>query len=305
MSVSQWYLGRPGFLLPVNCPAVGLDRSPLRPGGIRTLLSGGYSVDLAPRARRQWKMTWPKQANTDYNYLYELYTGQRGGGPYAFLDPKVVNMLYPNQASAGSAHGNTDGYNAIGGTLTTQAAFTQRGVGANALQWVFTGADTSQGTVELVYPTDDPISTDDWWSWPVLTGQPVSFQFYSLASSTGPQFRPQIIWLDAVGNILSTVTGTYTTAGTGTSWTAMTLANQTPPAGAVFFRALIQVNPASITGAFTTWHDIPCLEYNTSCSAWQPGQGAPYVSIAQFGEVQWRYSLTPLQDVTATLVEIS
>lgn len=236
-----FWLGKPALgLVALPSPLKGLTPTLGRASTIHEASSGARSVDIAPRSRRTYSMAWMALDQGPYSTLEEFFTGARGTGPFALLDPGRRNHLTVNQSSAGSSSGDASGFAVLAGsgeTVTVQTARVQRG--PRALRWLLPGTVTA-GVLDL----DPPFGL---LGWPTPAGQPWtwsgSVQLGGVVSSV--TVTPVLSWRGVDGAELAATLGTPVAATPG-AWTAFVVSLAAPPAGALYVRPQLRIAPATL-----------------------------------------------------------
>ena len=101
---------------------------------------------------------------------------------------------------------------------------------------------------------------------PVVAGEVYSLSFYAQQASSA-KATPEVRWYDRAGVLLSTTTGTAT--DTATTFTRISMANKTAPAGAVYAALAIKFAANS-----TYYIDMVQFEQSATVTAYQEPRGA-------------------------------
>lgn len=286
----DFYLGKPGNLTKLPAPMPDISFSRVRGASTVTSLNGNRMTHYASAfGRRSWDLEWSQMTEDEYYLLDEFFSGQRGKGPWYFVDPSRRNILVPQQASATDVLVTGDELDGFAGgfaidwdsgeTLASSGAFVLQGTRSLAWQLPF---PTTAGFVNLTSPRTG------WPGYPVapdLIGQQ-TFSVYTqcpIAAEVGCA----LYFYTSDGAFVTSVIGS-TTILVADTWTRVTMSTSTP-ATAAYMVPLFFVMNVSITSATTVYLDKLQLEYTAAATNWQPGQGAPLVSILEPSESSARY----------------
>lgn len=232
------FIGLPGALVPIACPAsedVQLDRTVSE----MVTFSGRRVVQLGPRVRRSWSISYGVKHPRDYAVLDAL---TRWETPLSWVGAlaQATNLLTPEQASMEEAPGMIRGALDLGDDLWVT-------------QWV-NGHATSTASVTGAYPV------------PVRPGVPVTVSAYVQRADPATPVQLVYQFLDATGTPLVATTRN-SPAGAQLQRASWTL---TPPAGAAGFTVVFRY-AATLAAPQVTW--------TASLTSWAPGRGVNRVIV--------------------------
>jgi len=240
-----FYFGKPAAgLVALPHPLRGIVPSSDRNSTIHTSSAGGRVVDMATRTRRTWSLAWSWLDTVTFSTLEEFFTGGRGPGPFALLDPGRRNHLTANQSATTSASNDATGFAVAAGSgelLASADAPILRG--PRSLRWSLPPTVTS-GVLNLDPPQGlfgFPIPAGTPWTW---SGQ------VSSAGLPSVTITPVLSWRRADGSEVSATSGTPVAAVVG-AWTAFSVSLGTPPAGALYVRPQLRITPGVLVTAAT------------------------------------------------------
>lgn len=115
-------------------------------------------------------------------------------------------------------------------------------------------------------------------------GRSLCFWFTALGGGSDPivTLTPQLQWLDASGEVLSTTSGTPTVTNASTAVTMSV--SSFPPANAVWVKPLVAATAGSISAGAAVWLDQFQLEAGTAPTTWRPGTGVLPVQVVSLPE---------------------
>lgn len=224
------YLGTPGRMIGIACPAVQ-RLTPSERLSFQSTLEGRVKAQVRPLSRRTWDLRLPATSTPEeVAVLNDFADGSWGRGPWWFVsaDAPVVNVLPPVTSVFG---GHVDG-----GPL--------RLAGGGVTPFSHARSDGAAGTIQFVGASFDP---------PVLEGLPVTGSAWLLG--TGGSVLLQ--WLSASGSIIgSAQTPTAGRVPSGVSAAVRVSVTGVAPAGAVRVR-LTARSAVSAARPAITWTDQP------------------------------------------------
>lgn len=273
-----WYLGPVGQLQELTCPETGVQRNPVRYGGVHRAITGAATVDVTG-IKYEYNLKWDHAAESEIRAL-EVMAERHVPGPFWLLDPLKRNRLSVEATRLRWLSLSSPGVFPTGGLVKHVNDWpTAAGLGTQCLHWYSQPANNHQ----LVF---------DYAKWvPVIPGEQLVGSVYLKGSGAA---TVRMTWLNAQGVETGTPQATSVTA-TG-AWVRYATSG-TVPAGAALVRFEIARGSGSTTDLYVA---APQLEVGTSASAWQPGGGAPLVHIDQLETSSPRY---PLFNVGLTLLE--
>lgn len=332
----SFYLGNPltGTMVELPHPGKGLQPTMERGANVRRTVGGGQSVALSPGVRRTYSLQWTDLSPTEYTVLEEFFTGGRGPGPWALVDPGRRNHLSLNQASATSADNDGTGWYVMAPeTVTSEPDAYVRG--PRSARWSLP-AGYATGILRFPGPGSYP-------GVPVIPGQPWTFTAQVSATATSATVVPALSFLDRGGYEVAAYVGSPVVANVG-AWAAVAIAVGLPPVGGVFVQPQLRVAVGTVSAGATgygstrlaglgivttrglsepmldpeaggprfvnSWLftsapavlvDTPMLDMSASQRPWVLGTGVPLVSVTALPET---YITLPGRNVQATLVEV-
>lgn len=271
--VTSWWIGRSGDLRELHSDGLSVSRKPDRRATVHALLSGRSRVDRALRTSRSWAMSWQWAQRADWSRLYELYDGQGGPGPFWLLDPTVGNYLSPDQATAGTAVGDSVAWATLTAaeTVTVSSAFADLGCTTSVL-WDLPVSPT-QGVLRLPHYSGLHRPTLPGWEWTYWQ------RLGNWSSDLTIDARVELVWYDDAGFVLSTSTGTYAPL-TVTNYSRLSVTG-VAPADAVGVEPRVRVDLADIGAGVSAEIRLgrARLIQGPDDATWYPGQDIPRVSI--------------------------
>jgi hypothetical protein len=233
-----FYLGNPGAVAQLPLPIRPISPPLIIPYAVAATIGGGQVAMRAPGpGRRTFTLVFDWLDAAALSVFEEFFTGARGPGPFALLDPGRVNRLTANQSSATSVSNDGSGFSVAPGSgeaVTSNAATYLRG--PRSARWSLPGTVLA-GVLDFDPPTGLA-------GLPAPTGQPWTFsgQLSCAGLAASVTVTPAVSWRRVDGSEVSTTAGTPVAAVVG-SWTAYSVSAAGPPAGAVAVRAQLRVTP--------------------------------------------------------------
>lgn len=231
------YLGTPGRMIGIKCPASQQVQAAERHGFVTTM-EGRVKSMIRPLGRRVWNLstsdaTTPAEASA----LHQFASGAWGAGPFIFVsaDAPNTNLLSPDAAN--SMVKATSGVSSGGPVQAADGTWSAQSLLAN-------GA----GTMYF-----------DSIRYPVSPDKKISFS----ADVVGAGAKVLVVFYDAAGGFLSSATSS--SAGASGVMSRLTI-TATPPVGA----ATVQVGMTSGVQATR-----PTLTWLGGASEWAAGEGCP------------------------------
>ena len=273
-----WYLGPAGQLQALTCPETGVERNPVRYGGVHRGFSGAATVDVTGY-KYEYELQWTWAEESEIRAL-EVMHERIVRGPFWLLDPTKRNRLSVQATQLQWLTRTFPGVRPTSGTVETVKDWpSAAGLGNRAIRWTNQAANNHQ----LVF---------DHGKWtPVLPGETLTGSVYIKGSGS---VTVRMVWMDSDGVDWTTPSSSTSTV-TG-SWVRYKVTG-TVPAGASLVRFELARGSSSVEDIDVA---APQLEVGSTPSEWQPGGGATLVHIDQFETRSPRY---PLFDVNLTLLE--
>lgn len=237
-----FYFGKPALgLVALPSPLTGLTPTSDRNSTTHTASSGGRTVDFARRTRRTFTLGWKALDPVSYSVLEEFYTGARGPGPFALLDPGRRNHLTAQQSGATSQYNDASGFTVAAGSgeaVASSAGPVLRG--PRALRWTVPGTVTS-GVLTL----DAPFGLT---GYPTPAGTPWTFsgQVSSAGIAPSVSITPVLSWRRLDGSEVAATLGTPVNAVTG-AFSGFSVSLGAPPAGALYVVPQLRITPGVLT----------------------------------------------------------
>lgn len=294
------YFGAPGALIEIEWPRKGVS-------GARTprveefvLGAGDVRVDRQLLTKRRYTLGWEALVYSDWVTIWAYEQGHNGLGPWAFLDPNIVNLLTANQSSTTSQMYDITGFTVTGtgGSIASSATVVKRG--PRSLAWAFSTISPGTSTLTL-----DPPSTM-WYGVPVHIGDPYVFSAQLRGSGSDPilDVTPQMLWYTSTGGLISTSSGTPVTTGAG-AW-SQAYVTDTAPATAAFTLCRLSTSSATVSGGSMLNVDELQLEVGSTPSTWRPGVGVFPVEIISLtpDHHMFRTGMPRVNSPTLTLREV-
>lgn len=272
--VTSWWIGQAGDLQELHSDGLSVSRTPDRRATAHALLSGRTRVDRALRSSRSWDLAWQWSQADDWDVLYELYDGQRGPGPWWWLDPTVRNYLSPDQATAGTAAGDSSAWAVLGGGEAVALTASLNDLHTTtSVRWSLPISPT-QGVLLLPHSSGLRRPTGPGWQWTYWQRL-----FLSSVGDTSINGRLELVWYDSDGLVVSTSSSSYAAIPSGAYGRYVVTA--TAPAAAVTFEPRVRVDLSTILAGTATTINLgrAQLTQGPDDTVWRPGQGIPRVSI--------------------------
>ena len=291
-----WWLGPAGALVQLPAPAPGYNPAVIIKAGTHELLGGGNVQDRLG-IRRRYTLTWPWQADTNFNTVRALV---RAMGPFRYIDGAERNLLTANQSNGTDDLRTTEGFSArTQGTISSSTTFAKSGQRSAA--WA-TGS--ALGSTNRGYVLATSTTVDDTWT-AVNPSTAYTISGY-LRTSAAVSVKAGFEWYDSSGAIIgSAVYGTGTALSTSVFTTQVTHA-ATSPSTAAYALGLFH-NSNTTGGAITVYLDEAQIEEASSVNTWRVGAGTPSVAVESFGvTVQKAVTASGAsnRDVELTLLEL-
>lgn len=270
---TAWYLGPAGNLVQLPNPAPGYTPAVVIKAGTHELLGGGNVSDRLG-IRRRYTLTWPWQANTNFNTVRALV---RAIGPYRYLDGSEPNMLTANQSTGTDDLRTVEGVVArFQGTVSSSTTFAKSG--QRSIAWA-TG--TALGSTNRgIYMYTSTSTVDDTWT-AVRPSTAYTASAY-LRTTAAVNMYCGFDWHDSAGTYLSTsTTGTSTALSTSVFTTRVSHTVTSPSTAA--YGIPFWLNATTTAGAITVYMDEAQMEEAAAATTWMVGAGTPSVVVESFG----------------------
>lgn len=101
----SFYLGQPGAMVKVGMPDSGFSNGGSRAEVAHALSSGGVTTTKRRLIKRTWSLPFSGMTADTADALLSYYSGSRGNGPYALVDPSWRNALSLDASTFGAALG--------------------------------------------------------------------------------------------------------------------------------------------------------------------------------------------------------
>lgn len=105
-ALRDMYFGLPGAMTKLRLPDSGFADSLSRSEVAHSLSSGGTATTRRRKARRAYALAFSQMSIDEADTLISYYTGSRGIGPYALIDPSWRNQLGLDGSTFGVARGS-------------------------------------------------------------------------------------------------------------------------------------------------------------------------------------------------------
>lgn len=271
MTISSYYLGKPGAMRQLPPPNGPVTASPSRQDVARTTLSGGTVVIGRLKAKKSYSLPYEFLDATSADTLLGFYNRLYGVGPFVLVDPSVRNVLGLDVSSMGVRSNASIGWVADQGTLSRDTIAPPAGAAdSGVLKWA------TSGTTNATLAPGTTAGAADIASAPVyLPNEAVTVSLYVIASASST-VTLKLNGYKADGTRLNQIYGANTPVGSG-AWVRLTVsaaAQASALVGCAFVLpevALGTTPPASLSLAGAQ------LEYGPTATAWQPGYGSPRV----------------------------
>jgi hypothetical protein len=287
----SFWLGKPGALTQIHMPNAGWPRVSSDNFAVRSLLDG-QSVDRSPYLCRAWTFSHEWLKPDVMTVFMEYATRQRGIGPFILVDPQMKNLLTPNQASGTDSLHTSEGFTVDVVTSTVTSSTNDSVQGECSLQWTLSLPVTGAANTMHVVP---PTGLYGFCLPPTAqSAKNVAFSGYvKLASTTldnSAQIIPQMVFMNGVGAVQSTLSGVTITAVTGTAgsgWQTFCVTGSVPTGqSGVYLEPRFFAVTGSISAQTAFLFDKLQLEIidGTTCTTWEYGQGQPLVGVRSDSE---------------------
>ena len=148
-TLMAWWLGPAGALVQLPAPAPGYNPAVIIKAGTHELLGGGHVQDRLG-IRRRYTLTWPWQADTNFNIVRALV---RSLGPFRYIDGAERNLLTANQSNGTDDLRTTEGFSArTQGTISSSTTFARSGQRSAAWATGSALGSTNRGYVLATQP---------------------------------------------------------------------------------------------------------------------------------------------------------
>lgn len=276
--VPNVYFGYPGALVTLPWPRGGVAASLERQTFQFQAASGDYQVSSMVGGSRAYSLTWNALHQSNFDLITPYWTGARGTGPFALIDPSRPNLFAPNVASPTSVTHDTTGMS-LGSThqgfIATSPTQKLTTFARRALIWYnFTGTLDASAVLSF----DAPYYA--WSGIPVVPNTSYTFQFLCQATGTTATMGIQLQWYNAAGGLISTSSAAFTQNTVVTLQSLIAVA----PATAAFVQPRVTVTTSSVTVATSIFFDNFNLEMTDTVYDWAPGTGAKAVAILGWAE---------------------
>lgn len=263
--VPSFWLGKPGALTQIRMAGAGISRPLIDNFAPRNLLDG-QSVDRSPYGCRSWQFTYEWLTPDVMSVLMEYATRQRGIGPFILVDPHMKNLLTPNQASGTDALHSTEGFATVstGDVLSSITGYAAQG--ERSLQWSWTPVTGAAGVLRVPSPTG-------LYGFCMPPG--VTFAFSGLLQSSAAgegvsvPVMPQVVLMNGIGAVQSTVRNSVITAVTGAPQSFCVVGIVPTGSAGVYLEPQFAVTGSGVSGILNS---NPYFE--TTISPWTGVNGA-------------------------------
>lgn len=273
------YLGRPGQLMKVPYPRGDMARPYERISYDFATGAGQHMVSSLIGGSRPYTLNWNALHVDTFSKLEQYWTGAMGPGPWVLIDPSATNLLMPNQASATNTWRDPRQWLTYAGVAQSNSnpTFIHRTGATRSLRWYFSTAAPTTSIMECIP------AYRSWYGVPVVPGLPYTWSCWmrpdGVVDSSITSFL-SMQWLDAAGG---TVQGNDGTPVAVTGWAQKSM-TQTAPVGAVYLKAYVVVQGATVTTGASMYLDEPLLEQDSVVNTWAPGTGVRPVEILDLSE---------------------
>lgn len=300
------HFGVPGGLVLLGSVGRGFDVSLDLPTVVHEIAGsrGGRVVQRMGAEKRTFQWSKDHLSQDDLSVLEAFALGAYGPGPFVLLDSARRNLLSANQSTGTDALGDTTGFVALAGTISSSTV--QADQGLRSLAWAVTAANQQVMTGYLGsgygdggYGYGGYGGIDAVLDIPVLPSTAYSAGVRArLLGSTGTA-RLDLYWYTAAGVFISSSAGTPTVLSTS-AFTSCPCLNVTSPSNAALARLLVQ--NTGFGAATTIYSDKWQLALGATLPAWTIGTGVPRVSFID--RIAQSYLVQPYVDASVTLVEV-
>lgn len=281
MATDSMYFGRPGFLFEIPHPRGGVLATRQRGFSGFATSGGGVRTGRTLDGKRGYELRFEQLFYDTHETIEAIDQGHEGPGPFALINPGVINYLMVNQSGATSQTNGTDNFTIAGSGCTIESNSSTYDRGPRSLQWNFTFA--ASGDLTLDAPAVD------WPGIPVVAGVAVVFSAYAKGGGTDAimSATASLQWLDINGTVVSSTDGTPLT--TSTSFTVLSVTG-TPPATAVYVLCHVKVTSGMSAGS-VLYLDRFQLQRGAAVTSWRPGTGVLPVEVVSFVDA-WPWQAT-------------
>lgn len=294
------YFGRPGQLIKMPWPRAGLTKPFDRQVYDFLTGSGMHQVSSLIGGSRQYTVAWRALHADNHALLGQYWTGSMGQGPWVFIDPSILNMLLPNQASATNLFADTRNFTVTLGALSSNSTATQvhRTGATRSLRWLFASAPgVSTPTLTLSPPYRS------WYGHPVVPGLDYRFSAWLKPDGvidTSITAAVKLRWLTAAGADLTLLTSGDTPV---TAWQRLSTGG-VAPAGAAYVRPTVVLDGSTVAAGGSLYVDELLLEQDTVVNNWAPGTGLRPVEMLDLTDAV-PFNARFREGVTMTLRELA
>lgn len=269
------YFGRPGSLVKLPYPRGEMDKSFQRQVYDFETATGQHIVSTMVGGSRPYTINWNALHADNHALLEQYWTGMMGQGPWVYIDPSILNMLLPNQASATNLFSDTRNFTANLGAISsnTVATHIHRAGATRSLRWLFSSAPgVSTPTITLGAPYRS------WFGYPVVPGLDYRFSAWLKPDGvvdTSITAAVKLRWLTPTGTDLTLLTSGDTPV---TAWQRLSVGG-VAPIGAAYVRPTVVLDGSTVAAGGSLYVDELLLEQDTVVNNWASGTGLRPVEI--------------------------
>lgn len=107
-----FYLGQPGAMVKLTLPDAGFTNALSRAEVAHALASGGTTTTRRKDVKRSYGLPWSGLTADTGDSLLSFYSGARGAGPYALVDPSMRNHMSLDSSTFGAPTGKLTAWSA-------------------------------------------------------------------------------------------------------------------------------------------------------------------------------------------------
>jgi hypothetical protein len=241
-------------------------------------------------------------SDTEFGVLRGLQEGIPGLYPYVFFDMNEVNLLNPNQSSAGDAKNDASGFTGMASVTPSRATAVTASQGRGYISYV-SPASGAAGTAGVIVGHSLLVTADvlvPGRAVPVKPSQSYTFQvMVRTLAGTAASWRATVAFYDSAGAIIGSATN-GTAATVTSSWVARTVSATSPATAA--YAILSITNNATLSASNTIGIDAMSFQEGNAAVTWQLGLGVPYIGPIDIDDT---YPWLPYHGpVSVTLMEL-
>lgn len=272
----MWF-GRPGALVELPDPQeidgkVNIAMDSTRESTLHVSAAGGATVQHSYiQPLRSWTLPYTLMSEYELGLIRAYHKGRNGKGPWVMLLGIETNHLSANQATATDQFGDTTGFSATAGDLSSTSLYSIQG--SRSLLWQTPASPVADSYISLSWHGST-------YGYPCVPGKELTFSLQTSGSTASQVIRPALAFFDATGAALSTTLGPLSNTSASLSVYKPTFTTAIVPSGGVYVQPrLIVTSP--VASASITLDELQ-LQDGQDNTVWTDPSPIPLVSITNF-----------------------